>query len=91
MKPAVSFSKLLVPAIALSFLMSCEKPKSKQEEKPKGDITDIAEPVVTSDWITFKAGAKIHPKTLFKDHAALFHLPPGNEMVANISTSSSRK
>ena len=80
MKPNVSFLKLLIPAIAISFLFSCEK--SKQEQKPKGDITDIAEPVVTPGWITFKPGAKINPKTLFKDHAALFHLPPGNEMVA---------
>ena len=80
MKSNVSFLKLLIPAIAISFLFSCEK--SKQEQKPKGDITDIAEPVVTPGWITFKPGAKINPKTLFKDHAALFHLPPGNEMVA---------
>ncbi len=79
MKPNVSFLKLLIPAIAVSLVISCEDPNWK---KPKGDITDIAEPVSTPGWITFKPGAKINPKTLFKDHAALFHLPPGNEMVA---------
>ena len=82
MKPAVSFFKFLVLAIGISFLISCEKPK--EEQKPKGDITDIAEPVVTAGWITFKPGAKINPKTLFKDHAAIFHLPPGNEMVVRL-------
>ena len=84
MRTGLSFFKLFVAAIAISTLCSCVKQKQEQEEeqKPKGDITDIAEPVVTPGWITFKPSAKINPKTLFKDHAAIFHLPPGNEMVA---------
>ena len=66
----------LVAGLAL-LVCSCQKPA----EKRTPDITDIAEPVVTSGWLKFKAGAHIDPKTLFRDHAAVFHLPPGNEMV----------
>jgi len=66
----------LVAGLAL-LVCSCQKPA----EKRTSDITDIAEPVVTSGWLKFKAGAHIDPKTLFRDHAAVFHLPPGNEMV----------
>ena len=56
MRTGLSFFKLLVAAIAISTLCSCVKQKKEQEEeqKPKGDITDIAEPVVTPGWITFK-------------------------------------
>ncbi len=85
MKNYLSFFKLLGLIAAVAFLGSCMKQKQKQEqegnEKPKGDITDIAKPVTTPGWITFKPEAKINPKTLFKDYAAIFHLPPGNEMV----------
>jgi Zn-dependent metalloprotease len=58
-------------------ICSCQR----QREKRGSDITAIAEPVVTSGWMKFKPDAHINPKTLFKDHAAIFHLPPGNEMV----------
>ncbi len=85
MKNYVSFFQLLGLIAAVAFASSCVKQKEKQErqenEKPKGDITDIAKPVTTPGWITFKPEAKVDPKTLFKDHAAMFHLPPGNEMV----------
>src|SRR5207245_8402564 len=45
------------------------------------DITEIAEPMVTSGWLKFKPAAHVNPTTLFKDYAAAFHLSPGNEMV----------
>ena len=79
MKSYFHFVRAVVFLISISIFSSCVK--QAQEEKPKGDISDIAEPVMTPGWLTFKPGAKVNPKTLFKDHAALFHLPPGNEMV----------
>jgi Zn-dependent metalloprotease len=82
MKNALFVFQLVVPVIAIAFFVSCEKPKQEQKPKPNRDITDIAQPVTTPGWIAFKSEAKINPKTLFKDHAAIFHLPPGNEMRA---------
>jgi Zn-dependent metalloprotease len=41
---------------------------------------DIAQPILTPGWITFKESAKVDPTTLFRDYAGLFHLTEGNEM-----------
>lgn len=68
-KPLSLLSLLLILSI-----LSCEKHVGK-------NITDIAEPIVSPGWISFKPEAKINPKTLFKDYAEMFHLPKGNEMT----------
>jgi Zn-dependent metalloprotease len=77
MKTIRSCFKLLIAVVALLFTSSCVTHKPG----PANNITDIAKPVVTAGWITFKPEMEINPSTLFADHAAIFHLPPGNQMV----------
>lgn len=48
---------------------------------PVTGITEIAEPVTEPGWMDFRPDAKVNPKTLFRDYAAAFHLPAGNEMI----------
>lgn len=71
---------LLTVILLASVLASCESSKNKSIPA-KEDIWDITEPSITPGWITFKQGAKINPKTVFKDYASLFKLSAGNEMV----------
>src|SRR5205814_854075 len=78
MKQRSSHFRLLV-ALAASLVLTCSC--HKLAENRTADITDIAEPVVTPGWITFKPEAKINPKTLFTDHPAIFHLAEGNQML----------
>ena len=77
MKTIFSCFKLLITAVALLFTSSC----ATYKPGPANKITDIAKPVVAPGWITFKPEVEINPTTLFADYAAIFHLPPGNQMV----------
>jgi hypothetical protein len=45
-----------------------------------GTFDDIAQPIDSPRWITFKDSARVNPKTLFKDHAALFQLPAASDL-----------
>lgn len=65
---------------AVLALYGCERPPPPTPPRA-ADISDIAEPVSVPGWLTFKASAKVDPKALFKDHAAIFHLSAGNQMV----------
>ena len=67
--------------VLLPVFVSC-KEKGRSDEKASMGINSIAQPVTAPGWIKFKPEAKVNPKTLFTDHADIFHLPPGNEMVA---------
>ncbi len=70
-------------AAALPLLVSsCKRTAEQGPPKTTEDIADIAEPVTEPGWIKFKPEGRINPRTLFTEHAAAFHLPPGNQMVA---------
>jgi Zn-dependent metalloprotease len=49
-------------------------------QKKANTLQDIAEPIVSPGWVTFKPAAKVNPSTLFRDYAQAFHLARGNEM-----------
>src|ERR1700758_4313275 len=79
MQVCINSARGLIALLTVLSLVICSCQKQSQKRTP--EITDIAEPVITSGWLKFKPGAHVNPKTLFKDHAAIFHLLPGNEMV----------
>jgi len=67
-------------AVVLAVFASCHKTSGPTRET--ADINAIAEPVSAPGWIKFKTEARVNPKTLFTEHADIFHLPKGNQMVA---------
>lgn len=67
-------------AVVLALFASCNKTSGPTRET--ADINAIAEPVSAPGWIKFKTEARVNPKTLFTEHADVFHLPKGNQMVA---------
>ena len=77
----ICIARLRQPAALLTVLSLVVCSCQKQTQKRTRDITEIAEPMVTSGWLKFKPAAHVNPTTLFKDYAAAFHLSPGNEMV----------
>ena len=80
MKNHKVFFKWLMPALAAGFIASCAT--HRDGAGGKNELARIAEPVTTAGWITFRPEANVNPQTLFVDHAKIFHLTPGNEMVA---------
>jgi Zn-dependent metalloprotease len=62
--------------LASSSCSSCREPDAPRFSS----FDEIAQPIESPGWITFKASAQVNPKSLFKDHAGLFQLPSGNEM-----------
>lgn len=68
-------------AVVLAVSVSC-KERGRSGGKASTGIDAIAQAVTAPGWIKFKPEAKVNPKTLFADHADIFHLPAGNEMVA---------
>src|SRR5215203_437876 len=79
MKICIARLRLSAALLTVLSVVICSCQKQVQKRTP--DITDIAEPMVTSGWLKFKPAAHINPKTLFKDYATVFRLSPGNEMV----------
>lgn len=65
---------VVVGAAAIFGFSSCRR------HARTGTFDDIAQPMDSPGWITFKDSARVNPKTLFTDHADLFQLPAGNEM-----------
>ncbi len=66
----------LLGGVAILSLPSCRP----RRPATAATFDDIAQPIESPGWITFKDSARVNPKTLFKDYAALFQLPAGNEM-----------
>jgi bacillolysin len=56
----------------LLFLSGCQRKTAS--------LQDIAEPIASPGWVTFKAAARVNPTSLFRDYARAFHLAAGNEM-----------
>jgi Zn-dependent metalloprotease len=68
------FALLVVGGAAIFGFSSCRR------HARTGTFDEIAQPMDSPGWITFKDSARVNPKTLFTDHADLFQLPAGNEM-----------
>ncbi len=64
--------RLLLTLLSVAAFSACQNFKN---------IWDITEPSVTPGWVRFRPEANIDPRTVFKDYANLFQLPPGNEMI----------
>ena len=67
-------STLLILCLLPVILSGCLTPKEPES------FADIAEPITSQGWITFKESAKVNPETLFQDYAEFFQLSPGTEM-----------
>ncbi len=73
--------KWLLMVLAAGFLAACAT--HRKGSGGENELSRIAEPVTTAGWITFRPEANVNAKTLFVDHARIFHLPPGNEIVSS--------
>jgi Zn-dependent metalloprotease len=67
-------SRVLLLSVSTLALLSCAK------DEPPAALAELAEPIDTPGWITFKADTRIDPRTLFERHGRLFELSTDSSM-----------